>query len=163
MLLWTLGYMHLFKLLFCFGYVPRSELLGYIVGPVFNFFEETTIQFSIGAEPIYVTTNAYEGSFFLHLLANICYLRVFCFVCFVFADSHSDSFVVLMCIFLMICNVGHLFTCLLAICMSSLEKCLFVFCPFLIGLFIFWSFWNFYVSLKLFQIMNSKLSLGENI
>ena len=58
------------------------------------------------------------------------------------AGSKDSSYLVLICICLMASNAEHLFMCLWALCMSSLEKCLFrSFVNFLIGLLVFleWS------------------------
>ena len=100
-----------------FRCIPRSGIAGSCGNSIFSFLRNLHTVFQSGY------TNSVQGFPFLHILANICYLCVFCFVlfCFVLTIAILTGvrwylIVVLTCISLMISDVEHLFTCLLAIC-----------------------------------------------
>ena len=101
------------------GYMPRSGIAGSYGNSIFSFWG-TSILFSIMAAPIYFPTNSAWGEGSLCSTPSPDFLMIA-----ILTSLRLCLIVVLTCISLIISDVEHLFMCLLAICMSSLENCLF--------------------------------------
>ena len=81
-------------------------------------FQGVTILLSTMAELFYSLTSTVQELQFLHTLSNAYYYYVFYYSC----SRVKWYLVILTCISLMTNGVEHLLVCLLAICISTLEK-----------------------------------------
>ena len=94
-----------------FGYVPRSGVAGSYDGSSFSFLRKLHTDFHSGC-PIYIPTDSVWGFPFLHILSRTCHL-VFLIIA-ILTGVRWYLTVILICISLVISDVGHLFMYLMA-------------------------------------------------
>ena len=141
MLLWTLRCMYLFKLDFSSfsEYMPRNGTPEPYRNSIFSFLRKLLTLFHSGCIYLRSPQHSRRVPFFSYPLQHLLYVDFLMMT--ILTGVRWYLIVVLICISLITSNVEHLFMCIVGICMSSLEKCLFRSSAcFFVGFF-FWVVW----------------------